>query len=244
MWQAYAFAACTTARAAASADLTPVTRHRLERAPLTAGVPVLIALRASQGGSSERGGCVRKARLVVIAVMLAVGLAGATATAAAPIPHVVKAAVDKWTKTALQIQDSKIALALGQIGTASANAKAACDQPQTRSVVANIFTTIGSLLEGYVRNTERGELGLYKLAPQLGSKKNARRRAYVKQLDAVGTQLDFELRDVKDIQRDADRVDSSDCAAGLVDLDTQTSFLSSDHKKTDKELSTLHTEFG
>jgi hypothetical protein len=67
-------------------------------------------------------------------------------------------------------------------------------------VLENIFVTIGGVLEGYVRNTERGELGLYRIAPRLGSKTNRLRKAYVKQLDAVGRALDFELEDVKNIE--------------------------------------------
>jgi hypothetical protein len=170
--------------------------------------------------------------------------AGATARAATPTPGAVRTAVDKWTKTALQIQDSKISLGVGQIGLASVQAEVACGQPLARAPLANIFNTIGSVLEGYVRNTERGELGLYRLAPRLGQKTSAHRKAYVKQLDTVGRTLDFELQDVKNIEHDADRVNSSDCVAGLTDLATQTGFLSSDHKKADKELGALRARFG
>jgi hypothetical protein len=46
------------------------------------------------------------------------------------------------------------------------------------------------------------------------------------------------------IELDAERVNSSACAPGLTDLDTQTSTLSSDHKKADKELGALRAQFG
>ena len=186
----------------------------------------------------------RRAKLGVVVVVLAAGLLGAYAEAAAPVPSAVRAAVDKWTKTALHIQDSKIALAIGQVGATSAHAQAGCSYPQSRAGLASAIDTIANFLEGYVRNTERGELGLYKLAPRLGPKRGALRKAYVKQLDAVGKALDFELADVKNIHYDAARVDSSGCLSGLTDLDTNTGFLTSDHKRADRELKKLRAQFG
>jgi hypothetical protein len=185
----------------------------------------------------------RRVRLFLVVGVCAAGVGGVAAQAATQAPHTVRAAVEKWTKTALEIQDSKISLALGQLGTASAQAMAGCKLPQTRAVFANIFDTVGSLLEGYVRNTERGELGLYKLAPRFGSKQNAHRKAYVKQLDAVGTALRHELEDVTAIQHDAGRV-NSECSSALAAVDTGLHDLSEDHKTTDAELDTLLARFG
>ena len=186
----------------------------------------------------------RKIKLVLVLAVVGTGLLGVTAQAAAPVPSAIRTAVDKWTKTALQIQDSKISKAFGQIGAASAHAEVACGQPQARAALASVLETMGGLLEGYVRNTERDELGLYKLAPKLGSKQNVRRKAYVKLLDAVGTALDFELVDAKNIANSAAKVKSAACASALTGIGTDTSFLSQDHTRTDKALHALRAQFG
>ncbi len=185
----------------------------------------------------------RRVTLFLALGICAAGVGGVAAQAATQVPHPVRAAVDKWTKTALEIQDSKISLALGQLETATAQARAGCKLPQTRAVFASIFDTVGNLLEGYVRNTERGELRLYKLAPRFGSKQNAHRKEYVKQLDAVGTALRHELEDVKVIQHDAGRVDS-ECSLALESVDSELHDLTGDHKTTDAELNTLQARFG
>jgi hypothetical protein len=52
-------------------------------------------------------------KLLVVLGIFAAGAAGVTAQAAAPLPHSVSSSVDKWTKTAVQIQDSKISLGVG-----------------------------------------------------------------------------------------------------------------------------------
>ena len=96
----------------------------------------------------------------------------------------------------------------------------------------------------FVKESERGELGLYKLAPQLGAKRNPTRKAYVKLLDFAGTALDLELRHAKNIDADANLLASGQCTRGTNDLKLDVDIIRTHRSVLDTDLTKLHARFG
>lgn len=183
-------------------------------------------------------------RVVIgLAAALALALGAVAAQAAGAVPKGVSSAVDRWTATGLHIQDSKILPGAKQVGAAAAAAHRGCAYPQSRAGLAAALGTFAGGLHTFVVNTERGELRLYKLAPQLGAKHSAQRRAYVKLLDHAGRALDFELADVKSIRANARAVTGA-CVHSLDEIGTDVAVMMGDHVRVDKALKALRSRFG
>jgi hypothetical protein len=171
-------------------------------------------------------------------------LTSAVAVAAAP-PAKVRSAVDKWTSTAKEIQDSKVLPTAQRAGDVVQHAQATCQRfAISRPGLADGVQLFANDIKLYVTQTERGELGLYQLAPQLGAKSSPARKAYVQRLDGAGQTLDGELLSVKHLREDAGLIGSGQCSRGIGDVKLDVGILTVHHDVLDGQLARLRAQFG
>lgn len=177
-------------------------------------------------------------------VAAVVVLTSAVALGAAP-PAKVKSAVDKWASTAKEIQDSKVLPTAQRAGDVVQRALSTCERfAISRPGLADGVQMFADDIKLYVTQSERGELGLYALAPQLGTKRSPARKAYVQRLDGAGRSLDGELLSVKHLREDAGFIGSGQCSRGISDVKLDVGILKVHHDVLDGELARLRAQFG
>lgn len=135
--------------------------------------------------------------------------------ATAAVPGAVSRAVGKWVSTSLEIQRSAVLPTARSGERAISAAVGACEKYSlTRPGLKADVDGIAANLQMYVKETERGELKLYKLAPKLGSKHNATRRRYLRLLNLAGDSLDTQLGAVRQVKRAAGELGAGSCRKG------------------------------
>jgi hypothetical protein len=178
------------------------------------------------------------------AATLAAALTVAAAAQGA-VPAGVSKAVDRWTKTALQIQDSGILPGAKQLSSALASAQGTCrSTAASRPALAEVVSGLSGELKLFVDNTERGEQKLYALAPKLGRKQSAARHRYVALLDRAGKILDHELSETRLVASASRLISSGNCSKATSDVGHAVSLLHLERNSLDGVIVKLRGQFG